>query len=59
MPMDPAERQFTAFSAAAMECALSRIYLGIQFRYDSVAGNQLGTDIGNNISKNAMQSVEE
>ena len=47
IPMDPPTRSFNSFSAAAMECALSRVYLGIHFRYDSLEGNRLGTEIGN------------
>jgi membrane-associated phospholipid phosphatase len=46
MKMDPPTRSFDSFSAAAMECALSRVYLGIHFRYDSVEGNRLGKEIG-------------
>lgn len=45
--MDPPTRSFGSFSDAAMECALSRVYLGIHFRYDSVEGNRLGKEIGN------------
>ncbi len=44
--MDPAIRSFSNFSAAAEECALSRIYLGIHFRYDSLEGIRLGGKIG-------------
>jgi membrane-associated phospholipid phosphatase len=47
IPMDPPTRSFDSFSAAAMECALSRVYLGIHFRYDSLEGNRLGKEIGN------------
>lgn len=43
---DPATRSFDRFTAAAKECAMSRVYLGIHFRYDLVAGNRLGTQIG-------------
>jgi membrane-associated phospholipid phosphatase len=43
---DPPTRSFDSFSAAATECALSRVYLGIHFRYDSVEGNRLGTTLG-------------
>ncbi len=43
---DPTTRSFDSFSSAAMECALSRVYLGIHFRYDSIEGNRLGTRIG-------------
>lgn len=46
IPMDPPTRSFESFSSAAMECSLSRVYLGIHFRYDSVAGNELGKWIG-------------
>ena len=47
--MQPATRSFTRFSDAAMECALSRIYLGIHFRYDSIEGVELGTKVGRNV----------
>ncbi len=43
---DPASRSFESFGAAASECALSRVYLGIHFRYDSIEGNRLGTKLG-------------
>ncbi len=46
LAMDPPTRAFDSFSAAAMECALSRVYLGIHFRYDSIAGNRLGQQVG-------------
>jgi membrane-associated phospholipid phosphatase len=46
MDVTPPARSFESFSAAAKECALSRVYLGIHFRYDSEAGNALGTQIG-------------
>jgi membrane-associated phospholipid phosphatase len=44
--MNPPTRSFESFSAAALECAMSRVYLGIHFRYDSVAGNELGRKVG-------------
>jgi len=46
IPMQPPTRTFARFSDAAEECAASRVYLGIHFRYDSVEGNRLGTRIG-------------
>jgi len=46
MKTDPPTRSFDSFSQAAMECSMSRVYLGIHFRYDSVEGNALGTKIG-------------
>ncbi len=44
--MKPATRSFDSFSEAARECAWSRVYLGIHFRYDSIEGNRLGQRIG-------------
>jgi membrane-associated phospholipid phosphatase len=44
--MDPPTRSFQSFADAGRECALSRVYLGIHFRYDSVAGNELGNKVG-------------
>jgi hypothetical protein len=44
--LNPPTRSFDSFSGAAMECALSRVYLGIHFRYDSIEGNRLGHQIG-------------
>lgn len=44
--MNPPTRSFKSFSSAAMEAAMSRVCLGIHFRYDSVEGNRLGTRIG-------------
>ena len=46
IPMKPATRSFDSFSGAARECAWSRVYLGIHFRYDAIEGNRLGTRIG-------------
>lgn len=45
--MDPPSRTFTHFSQAGLEASLSRIYLGIHFRYDSEEGHKLGAMIGN------------
>jgi hypothetical protein len=44
--MEPPTRSFASFADAGRECALSRVYLGIHFRYDSVAGNELGNSVG-------------
>ena len=44
--LSPPTRSFESFSDAARECALSRVYLGIHFRYDSEAGQALGERIG-------------
>ncbi len=55
--MDPPTRSFANFSSAAMECAISRIYLGIHFRYDSVVGNQLGRQVGAYAIENYLRAV--
>lgn len=47
--MSPPTRDFQSFSEAAMQCGLSRIYLGIHFRYDSIAGVELGKAVGKNV----------
>jgi len=44
--MDPPTRSFNSFSEAGMEAAMSRVYLGIHFRYDSEEGYNLGKQIG-------------
>ena len=44
--MNPPTRTFASFPAAALECAMSRVYLGIHFRYDSLVGNELGNNVG-------------
>lgn len=46
IPLDPATRSFGSFAQAAEECALSRVYLGIHFRYDSQEGTRLGRQVG-------------
>ena len=47
--MDPPTRKFSNFAQAARECAYSRIYLGIHFRYDSDAGLALGKQVGEQV----------
>ncbi len=44
--LDPPTRSFESFSQAGLEASLSRIYLGIHFRYDSEEGNKLGAKVG-------------
>jgi len=48
------QRSFTAFSAAAEEATFSRIFAGVHFRTDLIAGQQLGTDIANFIVGNFL-----
>lgn len=48
-PLDPSQivtRHFTSFSQAAEEAAQSRIFGGIHFRFDDLAGRNLGEQIG-------------
>lgn len=55
----PPTRSFSRFSDAAMECAMSRVYLGIHFRYDSVEGVELGKKIGRNVLQRRLASLQE
>ncbi|HKE42921.1 MAG TPA: vanadium-dependent haloperoxidase [Steroidobacteraceae bacterium] len=55
--MEPPTRSFDSFSAAAKECALSRLYLGIHFRYDAEAGNALGRQVGAYVVENSLTSA--
>ena len=48
------ERTFTSFSDAADEASLSRIYAGQHFRFDQVAGQQLGTQIADYVTTNFL-----
>ena len=56
--MTPATKKFSNFSEAAMECSMSRVYLGIHFRYDSIEGNKLGAKIGNYLIMNYMNKLK-
>ncbi len=58
MKMDPPERTFNSFSEAALEGAMSRLYLGIHFRYDSEEGNKLGVKIGEYAGQNFLKPFE-
>lgn len=53
--MHPPTRDFENFSEAAMQCGLSRIYLGIHFRYDSIEGVRLGETVGQNVVDNYLR----
>ena len=52
--MHPPTRDFRTFSDAAMQCGVSRVYLGIHFRYDSVEGVRLGAVVGRNVVDNHL-----
>ncbi len=49
LAMHPSYRDFASPLAAAHECGLSRIYLGIHFRYDSEVGVELGQRVGSQV----------
>lgn len=57
--MEPATRSFDSFAAAAMECAMSRVYLGIHFRYDSIAGNRLGAQVGDYVIQHLLCASDD
>ncbi len=54
LKMVPATRSFESFSSAGLEAALSRVYLGIHFRYDSEEGHALGNSIGEFTTSNFL-----
>jgi hypothetical protein len=47
-------RSFPSFSAAADEASLSRIYAGQHFRFDQVAGQQLGRRVADFVLQNVL-----
>lgn len=59
MQMNPPTRSFRSFSEAGLEAAISRIYLGIHFRYDSEEGHKLGAQIGNYAVNNFLQPLTD
>lgn len=48
-------RNYTSFSQAAWENAMSRVYLGVHYQWDAEDGNALGYDVGNYIFANYLQ----
>jgi hypothetical protein len=52
-------RDFTSFSQAETENALSRIYLGIHWSFDAMDGIALGNQIGEYVFANHFQPVPE
>lgn len=55
--MVPATRSFHSFSEAASEAAMSRVYLGIHFRYDSQEGYKLGKKVGEYAVRNFLSPL--
>ena len=58
MKMDPPIRTFESFSEAGLQAAMSRVYLGIHFRYDSEEGHRLGNAIGDYANENFLTALE-
>lgn len=56
--MNPPTRSFEKFSDAGLEAAMSRVYLGIHFRYDSEEGHALGNKIGEYTSTHFLQEIK-
>jgi hypothetical protein len=58
IPMQPVTRSFKSFMEAAMEASMSRVYLGIHFRYDSIEGFNLGSKIGTYALQNFLTPLK-
>jgi hypothetical protein len=56
--MNPPTRSFKSFSQAGLEAAMSRVYLGIHFRYDSEEGFKLGKKIGEYAFQNFLTPMD-
>jgi len=56
--MDPPSRSFNSFTEAGLEASMSRVYLGIHFRYDSDEGHRLGNVIGDYANQNFLTEIE-
>lgn len=56
--MDPPTRSFDSFSEAGLEASMSRVYLGIHFRYDSEEGHRLGNAIGDYANEHFLTPLE-
>ena len=57
--MDPPTRSFNSFSEAGLEASMSRVYLGIHFRYDSEEGHKLGARIGKYASEYFLKPIRK
>ena len=52
------QRSFTSFSAASDEATFSRIFAGVHFRTDLIAGQQLGQNVANYVLANFLTSAQ-
>jgi membrane-associated phospholipid phosphatase len=51
------QRLFQTFSGAAEEASVSRIYAGVHFRTDLIAGTQLGAEVADYVVANSLTPV--
>ena len=56
LPSHPS-RTFNKFSDAALENAISRLYLGVHFRFDATDGNRAGTDLGKQVVRHYLRPI--
>ncbi|NNC61334.1 MAG: vanadium-dependent haloperoxidase [Eudoraea sp.] len=56
--MIPPKRSFNSFTEAGLEASMSRVYLGIHFRYDSEEGHRLGNKIGDYANANFLTPLK-
>ncbi len=52
--LDLVPRHYSSFEQAAQEAGISRIYGGIHFMSDNIAGLQLGAEVGNYVLQNVL-----
>lgn len=52
------ERSYISFSQLADDMALSRIYVGHNFRNDNIAGDKMGKEIANYVFVNKLQKLK-
>lgn len=57
LPMGSNTRNFTSFSQAEWENAVSRIYLGIHWIFDATDGIAIGNQVADWVSQNRFQAV--
>lgn len=50
-------REYDSFTEAAEENALSRLYLGVHYRFDATSGTALGLDVGGHVQSTALTEV--
>jgi hypothetical protein len=54
----PKERNFSSLTAAAVEDARSRVYLGVHYQFDADSGLATGKSIAENINQNFLRTAQ-